>query len=549
VENRDDEFLEAFERLGWNASAVARDRGVHRSTAQHYYRKLKKQDRVPGDVSGAAPVGPIVGGRVASMAFDKMPLPAEGKVRRYLLTCAQNNTHIHERVWRSLQRLRRYFAEEDPRCESCEIWVATVNYNIGAYGRLAVKRGQEKTAHDLWYAPEIRDLIRDAKVEIAPSLVWCGDLCLSVTAQRPLNGWTNYTRRKSGIFPHPKVEMESVATSPGRAVKFNYTTGAITLNNYIQKAAGQRAEFHHVYGALLVEVASDGTWWCRQVVADSDTGVLQDLNVRVDGDEVDAEADVEAITWGDIHAAHLDPEVARLGWRHVADESAMLDVLRPSEQHVHDLLDFYSRNHWDRDNPRLMFRRWVESKDDVGAEVREAASVLHDLWRPWCKTVVVNSNHDRAMLRWLDEADGRRDPVNARLWIRALAAAWDAVAEGRDQDFVLLEWACRDAGCPGDVVFLREDQSWRVCGDIECGLHGDRGPNGSRGGLHRIGERVIAAHSHTASIRDGVYNVGTSSLIPLPYAKGPSSWSHSHVVTYPSGKRTVVSMYRGRWRA
>lgn len=35
----------------------------------------------------------------------------------------------------------------------------------------------------------------------------------------------------------------------------------------------------------------------------------------------------------------------------------------------------------------------------------------------------------------------------------------------------------------------------------------------------------------------------------MGYNKGPSSWSHSHVVTYPNGKRAVVTMRGTRWRA
>lgn len=33
------------------------------------------------------------------------------------------------------------------------------------------------------------------------------------------------------------------------------------------------------------------------------------------------------------------------------------------------------------------------------------------------------------------------------------------------------------------------------------------------------------------------------------YAKGPSSWTHSHIVTYPNGQRTIITLYAGKWRA
>jgi hypothetical protein len=57
-----------------------------------------------------------------------------------------------------------------------------------------------------------------------------------------------------------------------------YTTGACTLRNYINRKAGQVATFHHVFGALYVEVAEDGKWFVRQIMAD-DSGAFYDLDV------------------------------------------------------------------------------------------------------------------------------------------------------------------------------------------------------------------------------------------------------------------------------
>jgi hypothetical protein len=62
--------------------------------------------------------------------------------------------------------------------------------------------------------------------------------------------------------------MKSVASVKSDPTKFNWTTGTVTLRNYIQKKAGQKAEFHHCYGALLVEVDSTGAWGVRQLLAD-----------------------------------------------------------------------------------------------------------------------------------------------------------------------------------------------------------------------------------------------------------------------------------------
>jgi hypothetical protein len=92
----------------------------------------------------------------------------------------------------------------------------------------------------------------------------------------------------------------------------------------------------------------------------------------------------------------------------------------------------------------------------------------------------------------------------------------------------------------------------QAAGGIECALHGDQGPNGARGtplNLTRVATRMNTGHTHTASIYDGVYTAGLCGLMDQGYNEGASSWSHSQVVTYASGKRTIVTFRDGLWRA
>jgi hypothetical protein len=159
------------------------------------------------------------------------------------------------------------------------------------------------------------------------------------------------------------------------------------------------------------------------------------------------------------------------------------------------------------------------------------------------------------MERWVVDTDYRRDPVNAIYYLEAALACHEAVRDGLD-DFHLLEWAIRKSGHGQKVQFLREDESLVVCrdeaGGIECGMHGHLGPNGMRGNIiafGRMGRRANVGHAHSAAIYRGVFQAGTSSLLDLGYNKGPSSWSHSHIITYPEATRSIVTMWNGRWRA
>ena len=102
-----------------------------------------------------------------------------------------------------------------------------------------------------------------------------------------------------------------------------------------------------------------------------------------------------------------------------------------------------------------------------------------------------------------------------------------------------------------DVRFLRRDESC-VIGDVEVSYHGDQGPNGARGSRRaftRIGVKVTIGHSHSPGIEEGVYQVGVSAKLDMGYNRGPSSWLHTHCVTYANGKRTLINVIDGQWRA
>src|SRR3546814_337856 len=83
-------------------------------------------------------------------------------------------------------------------------------------------------------------------------------------------------------------------------------------------------------------------------------------------------------------------------------------------------------------------------------------------------------------------------------------------------------------------------------------MHGHLGPNGARGGaaaFAKMGRKANVGHSHQAGIYDGIFTAGTSSNLDMGYNRGPSSWSHSDVLTYKNGKRTIITHWNGKWRA
>jgi hypothetical protein len=524
-------ILEAYNRNAGNVRATASELGIGRWTV---LRNVRKQ--------GKGKIKPLVSGSVKGIEAKVQELPAPGQIKRYILTSAQNNTLVHAQFWTNLLAFAKFY--------DAEILVGTYSYNQNVFGELSVKRGKKaERERKLWYDPKLKDYFCDSRKQLAKGLVWCGEYNALPTAVNPLAGLESYSGRKSAIFPHAKMAMRSIATMQDAGTKLNFTTGTVTQKNYIQKREGVIAEHHHVYGALLVEVNDEGNWWVRQLNADTDTGTFQDLDVLVKDGAVTTGNRVEGITWGDLHSTFADEEV-------VKTSLDMLDVLRPKYQFMHDVLEGSSINHHVKDNPHFKFWNWLRGLHRVDEELRRTAVLMDRYDRPFAKTVVVDSNHDDPWIqRWLRESDYRKDPPNAELFIDAQKYLYASIRSGKmPRDINMTEWALKHWGnLKSNPKFLISDQSFQICGDkIECGMHGHLGPNGRYGSpenLSKMGRRSNTAHTHYAGIYDGLYVAGTSTKFRWDYNRGPSNWTHSHIVTYPNGKRTIITIYAGSWRA
>jgi hypothetical protein len=518
---------------GKQQSETARRLGIPRTTLIHYIKVYEEANPI---------IKTLVGGTPSVRSAVTREVPATG-VRRYILTCAQNNTAVFEPAWQALQALAGYY--------DAEIHVSRFAYNKASYGEMSTKPGTAPSADEyegLWYDPRLVPFFSDASIRLAPGLIWCGEMNILPTAEAPLSGLEAYTGRESGIFPHVKLEIASVASARNEATKLNYTTGTVTQRNYIQKKAGLKSEPYHSYGGLLVEVLPCGSWFVRQLTCYED-GVMFDLNAKVVGQKVERGTHVEGITWGDVHVDELDPVVNLVCW----GEGGMIDVLRPRFQFYHDLVDFGRRNHWEDKDCHRRFERHIRKLESVSAEYEAVAAFLRHSWRPFTQDIVVESNHNQRISRWLKEADYRQDPVNARFFLQAQDAKYASIEDGTS--IHMTEWALARAGAPDNILYLREDENFVLCrevgGGIDCGQHGDNGPNGARGGVTnfaRLGRRMNIGHMHIAAAHKGVWVAGTCSILDPDYVTGPSAWSHSQILTYPNAARQMITLWKGKWR-
>lgn len=236
------------------------------------------------------------------LAKQQMPAPLmvvapkRGK-RCFIFSSAQDGTEIHEAFLTNLEAYAKHL--------DAKIHISGFTYNKALF--------EDHRKDEAYYHPRVEPYLTNHRFDILGKLFFCGEMNTLPTATDPLSGLEAYTQSKWGIFPHPRVQLKSIATMFKSAPKIIMTTGAITHRNYVQKKVGIKAEFHHVIAAVLVEIDADGDFFCRHLIAEKD-GSFQDLTTRVVDGKITGLCPVEAITWGDIHAELLDPDVAAGSW-------------------------------------------------------------------------------------------------------------------------------------------------------------------------------------------------------------------------------------------
>lgn len=386
----------------------------------------------------------------------------------------------------------------------------------------------------------------NVRKKLNPNLVLAADVKMQPTASSPVSGFEGLTGAESCIFGHPKMQLRVIASPTGKYPKILTTTGACTRKNFTDSKAGKLGAFHHCLGALIVEQRGK-KFHLRQINASHEDGSFTDLDQHYSPMGVTKAPPALGLVMGDIHVRFTSPDVERATF----GPGGMVEVLNPEWIVVHDGLDGDTMNPHQKGDPFLAEARRKAGKSSVRDEVQETVDWVKKRAQGR-KAAVVASNHHDFFQRWILATDWKQDIKNAEFYLETALMMFrsaELTPHGGEYTDPFTYWMGKmDVG--DNVKCLGPDESFRLAG-IECGMHGNRGPNGSRGSLKnlsRLGAKVISGHTHTPGIEEGHYQVGTSSYRRLNYTHGPSSWLNTHCVVYATGKRALLTIIDGAWR-
>lgn len=358
----------------------------------------------------------------------------------------------------------------------------------------------------------------------------------------PVTGLARIGQRDgSFIFASPKQRLKFVPNSNMNLPHCLMTTGAITLPKYQGKKYSQLrtdfiAHYDHVMGGLIVEIENNLDFHFRQIQFEK-SGNFVDLGMYYQGTGV-SKLPPKVLVLGDYHSIDKDP---------VAD-SAYKDLMRklnPEILVLHDTFDGKSISH--HDQHKKIYRTMLSEtgKLSLEKELQVMVKDLNDLSPLVKQIVMVKSNHDEFLSRYLDDGRYMNEPHNYKM----SAILTGEMMKGRDP----LRAGVEMLGLKNKEKFkwLKRDDDFFVA-RIQLGAHGDKGGNGARGSLMSMESAYglsVTGHAHTPEILRGSWQVGTTSKLNLDYTKGsPSSWFHSACLVYPNGSRQLINVVGGKWR-
>jgi hypothetical protein len=361
----------------------------------------------------------------------------------------------------------------------------------------------------------------------------------------PLTGLSRIGQRNgSFIYASPKQALEYVATSVKsyRMPHALMTTGAITVPNYnkqmyMSERTSYIAENDHIMGAIIVEIVNNKTFHFRQIQAETD-GSFIDLGIKYFPDGSTKKVETHLIP-GDWHSGATDKNVIK-GIGVLTKDIDITNVV------LHDFFDGYCINHHDVGYPLKIAKKFMGGYGSLQNELEVGSDYLN-----WFneivkgKTVVVKSNHDEFLTRYLENGYYTNDPTNHYICL-------DLARKHLENEDVL-KYAYETYGSlkkPENIIWLSRDEDFHI-GNVQCGQHGDLGGNGSKGSLQSIEKaygNCVVGHVHSAAILRGVFRVGTSSKMNLDYNRGPSSWTHTACLTYNNGSRQLINFIDGEYK-
>jgi len=419
-----------------------------------------------------------------------------------------------------------------------DFFLSALNYCKLTNTRLVILPMRGVKVSDAGYAEELLENADYFATEyIFNSNLVAKDFLINPQMMNPLTGLDRFGQKHySLIIASPKQFMRVVPVSHESYPHTIHSTGSITIPTYASTRVGRLAEQDHCRGGLIVEIENDKIFHIRQIQADKN-GNFYDLGTYYTRKESEASR-VSAIVLGDMHIGFECPTAVK-AWMECIKKT------NPKYIIMHDIFNAHSISHHHINN----IERQVNRKKELNT-LKKELNVVGETLKKWSETfpdkeiIVVRSNHDEALDRYLFECRYKDDWINHRLALRL--AAWLINEKNPLEEYITTMFNIKN------IRWLRRDKDYKLH-NVIISAHGDKKAYGAATNNVLNAEssygNAIIAHSHSPQVYRNVWRVGTTTELILDYNKGaPSNWLHASCLLYKSQQRQMITAIEGNWK-
>lgn len=307
----------------------------------------------------------------------------------------------------------------------------------------------------------------------------------------------------------------------------------------MSKRTSKLAEHDHITGAIIVELEDNKIFHFRQIQADKE-GNICDLGFVYKPDNTTCVDDNVSVVFGDLHAGFGDID------QNVFE--AEMDISKYTNAKsvvLHDICSCSSVSHWTKDKTITKAIQANDRKISLEEEANKTAYTLKR-FENFDDIYIVRSNHDKFLLRYLENGDYAKDATNLYYSLDIVKA----MIEGKDPfEFMIKQKTVfKDLkGKRNKYHFLKKYENKSING-CEISIHSHQGVNGSKGNekiFNKAFASSVIGHTHSASIHRGIFTVGTTTRKDLDYiTDGLSTWTHTCGIIHSNGTKQLINIIK-----
>lgn len=432
------------------------------------------------------------------------------KVKRFLISSAQSATPVNKEFLKNMEAYAKHI--------NAEILIIPFRY----HNPTSIFSAEEQ--ENEWWDESIIKYLTLNRHDLNKGISVLSDVKIQPTSAIPLQGLEGMTGDHSSVVGHPRLELKTIPTMEGSRPKILFTTGCVTVPNFTDTKNGKKGEFHFSNAFSIIELKDNETFFFRQVSANK-SGEFIDLYFHAKDGIISREKDIEAISMGDIHVAHVNDKVIDVTLK------KLFKKLQPKSIFIHDIIDSESISHHNLQDPFLLHKQEMDNSNSLQKEIDDMITWLKKIEK--YNVYIVKSNHDEHIDKFLKTTDWRKMSTlkNAIPYMELATIKLRGEAPNGIVPYIINKHYPK-------FKCLTDDDNIVIKGYL-MSVHGHRAANGSRGSLQqysRLSTKSVTAHSHTIGRIGGAVSVGCSCYLRVGFNVSFSSWINSHGIVNRLGK-------------